>query len=788
MRRESYPHGCSAMNRWIPAIALFLGSVLAAGETPPAPLTSLRAIHAVSNAQAALALPVAFPATVTYFRGYEKTLFVQDGGVAIYVQATTDEKLQPGDRILVRGVTHPSFRPYILSDDITLLHHGDPPKPFPATYDELIRSQFDCMYVTLHAVVRAANILPGANVPSTSLQMMTGGGEVDAVIDNDDPKALQGLLDADVEVTGAVSGKFDGKMHTTGIMLHVSSMRNVKVLKRASANPWSLPLTQMDQVLTHYRVKDESSRIRVQGTITYYQEGIGAVLQNRSMSLWINTQTHESLQVGDIADATGFPDAHGGFLTLEDGEIKDRNLQAPIAPYLASWNTLSQARNIFDLVSIEGQVVAEVREESQDEYILETEGQLVTAIYRHSFASGASPAPPMLEVPLGSRVRVTGICIVEDNNPFDAPVPFHILMRSFGDIGVVARPSWLSVGNLIRVVSLLLLMVIAISAWVWMLRRKVHQQTAALAARIAAEAAEERRNAQLEYRRSRILEEINGSRPLAEILENITSLLSITLNGAPCWCEIKDGARLGSSAAEARGLRVASVEIPSRSGASLGTLSAGLSPQSEAMGAEAEALSVGARLATLAIETRKLYSDLRHRSEFDLLTDIHNRFSLENSLQARITAARDDASIFGLVYIDLDDFKQVNDLYGHHIGDLYLQEATLRMKRQLRTGDILARLGGDEFATLVPFPRSRADVEEIALRLERCFDQPFRLEGYEIRGSASVGIALYPEDGDSKDSLLNAADAAMYNAKHAKKEAAQAVNRLVENPHSPDEK
>ncbi|HWG20333.1 MAG TPA: GGDEF domain-containing protein, partial [Terracidiphilus sp.] len=120
---------------------------------------------------------------------------------------------------------------------------------------------------------------------------------------------------------------------------------------------------------------------------------------------------------------------------------------------------------------------------------------------------------------------------------------------------------------------------------------------------------------------------------------------------------------------------------------------------------------------------------------------------------------------FGLIYIDLDEFKQVNDRYGHRIGDLYLQEIAERMKRQLRPGDILARLGGDEFAALVPQVRSRADVEEIAGRLERCFDEPFSLDGYPLRGSGSVGIAVFPEDGATGDALLGAADATMYEAK-----------------------
>jgi len=84
---------------------------------------------------------------------------------------------------------------------------------------------------------------------------------------------------------------------------------------------------------------------------------------------------------------------------------------------------------------------------------------------------------------------------------------------------------------------------------------------------------------------------------------------------------------------------------------------------------------------------------------------------------------------------------------------------------------MLARLGGDEFAALIPEARSRARVEEIALRLEHSFDEPIAVEGYVLQGSASFGIALYPEDGATRESLLSAADAAMYVTKSCKKMA-----------------
>ena len=753
------------------AVAITLGWPCAAWATPPAPLTTLHAIHALTNAEASHALPVSFQATITYFRQYEKTMFVQDGDVAIYVQATTSARLAPGDRVLIKGTTRESFRPFVLSSDITLLSHGALPEPIPATHDELIRAEHDSMFVTVHARVRAADVVNTSNINSTYLQMIADGGSIDATVDSEDASLLPGLLDAEVEVTGAASGNFDGKMQMTGILIHVSSFANVKVLKRADAAPLSLPITPMDQILSGYHVQVLSQRVRVHGTITYFQPGSAIVLEDGPKSLWIQTRSIAPEQVGDVAEVTGFPGLHDGFLTLTNGEIYDDHVQAPVVPQPATWAKLVLSKNVFDLVSIEGLVVSEIREAAQDEYVLSADGQMFSAILRHPPSASLIPVPPppMRQIPVGARIRVTGICMLDDSNPFNAQVPFTILMRSNDDMVVVTRPPWLNVRNLIVTVGVLLLLVITAGAWGWTLKSKVHRQTVAMAARIEAEAALERRNVQLEQRRSRILEDIHGSKPLAEILEGITELVSLRLGGAPCWCEIADGALLGDCPANLRRLRIASEQILARVGPRLGALSAGFDPASHPTNVEYEALVLGARLATLAIETRRLYSDLLHRSEFDLLPDIHNRFSLDKRLDILIEQARQTASIFGLIYIDLDRFKEVNDRYGHHVGDLMLQEAANRMKRQLRSHDTLARIGGDEFAVAVPVVRSRAEVEEIALRLEHCFDEPFVIEGVILNGSATVGMALYPEDGANKNSLLSAADAAMYAKKHTGK-------------------
>ncbi|MFZ1085898.1 MAG: GGDEF domain-containing protein [Terracidiphilus sp.] len=747
------------MKRLVTFIAVFLASISAGWATPPAPLTTLRQVADLKDTEASQRLPVAFEATVTYYDKLNNTLFVQDEGTAIFVGPKTDAELLPGDRVLVRGTTRASLRPIVISESVTLLHHGHLPKPEPATFDELIQLKHDCMVVTVQGIVQAADVrlFPKG---SADLTLYTEGGYIAVIALNYPSEELDKLLDAEVEITGVAGGLFDGKMHVVGVSLKVSSPSDIRILKGASIGPWSLPLTPMDRVITRYHISDHTQRVRVHGIVTHYQPGISVVLQDGAKSLWVATRTHQPMRLGDVVEATGFPESRNGFLALTRGEIRDSHINTPVQPIPTTINELGKSHHVLDLVTVEAQVVTEARGAWQDEYDLNADGHLFTAIYLHPPDIDLKENP-MKPIPVGSRIRVTGICITEDSNPYLDQVPFDILMRTFDDIEVVASPSMVNIRNLTIVVGLLLVVVFFAIARSWAVERKVRRQTAALAA--------------TEQRRSRILVDINGSRPLAEIIEEITEFVSFQLGGAPCWCQIVDGARLGNFPPQISAQRIAQKEISARSGPPLGVIYVAFDKVSKPSAAEEDTLSMTAGLTALAIETRRLYSDLHRRSEFDLLTDIHNRFALEKRLDLQIEEAHHKAGVFGLIYIDLDKFKPINDHYGHHIGDLYLQEVALRMKSQLRGADILARLGGDEFGALIAEARSRDGVEEIAYRLERCFDQPFLIEGIRILGAASFGIALYPEDGVTRDELLNAADTAMYAVKNKKKPEAATV-------------
>ena len=149
----------------------------------------------------------------------------------------------------------------------------------------------------------------------------------------------------------------------------------------------------------------------------------------------------------------------------------------------------------------------------------------------------------------------------------------------------------------------------------------------------------------------------------------------------------------------------------------------------------------------------------------DSLTGLPNRVLLEDRLTQAIALARRNEKSVAVLMLDLDRFKNVNDSFGHYLGDRLLEAVSVRLQACLRESDIIARLGGDEFVIGIPLVDANQDVETVAQKVIDTLDEPFEIEGHTLQISASMGISIYPANGESSEALLQFADAAMYEAK-----------------------
>jgi diguanylate cyclase (GGDEF)-like protein len=163
-------------------------------------------------------------------------------------------------------------------------------------------------------------------------------------------------------------------------------------------------------------------------------------------------------------------------------------------------------------------------------------------------------------------------------------------------------------------------------------------------------------------------------------------------------------------------------------------------------------------------ETNALYQQATH----DSLTGLANRNLFFDRLRNRVSTGRRQIEPLGILVIDMDGLKRVNDTYGHRAGDAALREMALRISRIPRRSDLVARLGGDEFGVILDDISDRNVLLSIVERISLETDQPFRFEGRTLELTASIGAARFPEDGNNVDALLEAADRSMYQMKRTR--------------------
>lgn len=169
----------------------------------------------------------------------------------------------------------------------------------------------------------------------------------------------------------------------------------------------------------------------------------------------------------------------------------------------------------------------------------------------------------------------------------------------------------------------------------------------------------------------------------------------------------------------------------------------------------------------IAIERKQMHEKLEYLAQFDVLTRLPNRMVLMDRLQIALARACRDGTLVSLLFVDLDDFKRVNDSLGHAMGDLLLQRVAGRLQGCVRASDTVARLGGDEFVVLLESGHHKDHAHTVAHKILAAFSHPFDLEGNLLHMYPSIGTALYPDDGGDAAALLEHADRSMYLCKQA---------------------
>ncbi|MEO7934913.1 MAG: EAL domain-containing protein [Dokdonella sp.] len=330
---------------------------------------------------------------------------------------------------------------------------------------------------------------------------------------------------------------------------------------------------------------------------------------------------------------------------------------------------------------------------------------------------------------------------------------------------------------------------------------------------------------QLERDRSLILEQVAQNRPLTEILTRISCMLEIQIPGSRSSILLLRDRRLWTGAAPhlpkeysdwlngqsigpemgscgkacftcqtvitedivtdhlwdgyrqqalQNGLRACwSMPIPTNRGDVLGSFAVYRDQPSIPTARDLEFMAMATRLAAVAIEHQLLTDQLSYQAQHDALSGLPNRLLFQDRLNQALVRAERKKSQVAVLYMDLDRFKNINDMLGHSSGDTLLRQAASRLQACIRKSDTLARLGGDEFTVVLSELSDPQDAMRVANKLVETMRAPFHVDQHELFVTLSVGISIYPNDGVDSDTLMANADAAMYRAKETGRDSFQ---------------
>ncbi len=753
-------HGQRRTLRRLPGLLWLLLSVAGswAGSAAAEPLvaTTAQQVHQMPPDEGEEHIPVHLVATVTYYEPGYNLLFVSDASGSVFVWATQRYAIHVGDLVEIDGSTQGSLWTEVSGNPrIRVLSSGHRVSPIPAGFEQLMSGKVDCRPVTIHGTVHSANLVVQGTDTIAQIQVMIRGGIVQVYLQDPGGLDVSGLIDAEVTISGVAGAEFNAALQAMRPKLFVSSGSDLKVDLQPRIKPIDLPVTDIAHVMETHFITSGTRRVRVEGAVTAFDPGYSLVIENAGKSLLVLTRQTGLLPLGEVVDVVGFADDHAYSAVLEDAEFYPTGQRQTVVPKPASYAEAISGVDSDALISLTGRVLSELHGEISDTLVIMVDQHPVDLVLRRN--GSMTPLPPLQT---GTLVRVYGICRVTAGLDWNRqPLLFRLDLRDSNDLHVIAKPSWWNVRHLLGVGGALLASVLLVLIWVMVLRRRVAEQTEQI-----------ERSIRVERERSRLLEQINSETPLDDVLIDICSSMNSLIPGICCVFS------LDAQAAEClhRGPDQLPSLIPDLYQAALtdgrgkhaGIFRAQNLKEKQLSTEERDILVAGASLANLAIHQRRMYAELNYHSTHDQLTALPNRRLADARLEEALAYAISTGHRVGVAYIDVDHFKQVNDRYGHKIGDLYLQQIASRLGSKIRSADLLARIGGDEFLLVATALGSLEDGEAYKHRLRDCFRDVFVLDGIRVHGSASIGIAVCPDHGTSSEALKRHADEEMYTAKH----------------------
>jgi len=476
-------------------------------------LLTAEAVRSLTVEQARQPKHVHLRGVVTFFDENLFSRFIQDDTAGIYLQySPSTPLLAPGQIVEVDGDSSPGeYAPIVVPSRVTVTGAGKLPIARQVTYEQLASGMEDSQFVEISGIVRSVQLPEGSQYHL--VEIVTGGGRLSVYVRQLPVKRIEDLLDSTVRVRGVCSTRFNHQRQLFSIRLMVPQPEDLVIESAPSSEPFAIPTRPISSLLQFDPQKSYGHRVKVSGTVIYYEAGKLLYLQEGEEGVEVQTKAHDPLQLGDRVEALGFASQGEYTPVLQDAIFKKISTGPNHPPSHVTPDEALKGKHDCRLITVTARLLDRALHGTERYLILQEGGFIFQAYYRSAAGQDA-----FANLENGSRVSVTGVCKIEPGewqagDDWRAKA-FHVELRSPADIVLLQSPPWWTLKKLLWIAGGLALLAMAALGWIGVLRRQVTERSRQLEMQIQ-ERQRAERGREIEQERARVAHDLHddlGSR------------------------------------------------------------------------------------------------------------------------------------------------------------------------------------------------------------------------------------------------------------------------------------
>ena len=487
--------------------ALAVSSLLAGAQPTNEALRTAVAVRGLTVTQAQQPVRVQLRGVVTFFDENLFSRFIQDDTAGIYLQySASTPQLLPGQIVEVEGTSSPGeYAPIVVPEHVQVVGLGELPAPKRVTYEQLASGKEDSQFVEIAGIVRSVQLPEGS--PYHLIEIATGGGRLSVYVRQLPVKRTEELLDSTVRVRGVCSTRFNHQRQLFAIRLMVPQPEDLVIEVPAPADPFSIPTRPIGSLLQFDPQESYGHRVKVTGTVIYYEPGKRLYLEEGEQGVEVETQAHDPVQLGDRVEALGFASQGEYTPILQDASFRKISSGPPLPPSRVTANEALKGKHDCRLIEVTATLLDRSLHGSEEYLVLQDGGVIF-----HAYLKPAEGSDAFAGLENGSRISVTGVCKI-DPGEWQAGEDwrarsFQVELRSAADIVVLQLPPWWTLKKLLWIASGLGFVTLAAFGWVMVLRRQVSERSRQLEMQIQKRQRAER-GREIEQERARVAHDLH---------------------------------------------------------------------------------------------------------------------------------------------------------------------------------------------------------------------------------------------------------------------------------------